>query len=96
MLCHRVAVVARFSSLWLRLIPLRGTGRRPVAPYSQYTHWRFIVNNARARSRSLHYEPLESREMMAVSATLKGGVLKVKGTKHADRVDFSQSTDIIL
>jgi len=33
--------------------------------------------------------------MMAVSATLKGGILKVKGTKHSDRVYFRQNSGII-
>ena len=34
--------------------------------------------------------------MMAVTATLKGGVLKVKGTKHADTVNFAQVNGSII
>src|SRR5262249_15274302 len=41
--------------------------------------WRLVVTSSRGRGCSLHYEPLESREMMAVTATLYGGVLTVSG-----------------
>ena len=47
------------------------------------------------RSRRLQYENLESREMMAVTATLKAGTLTVKGTKKADNIAFRQYNGVI-
>ena len=48
------------------------------------------------RSRHLQYENLEPREMMAVTGSLsKSGILKIKGTKGADSVNFVQTAGMI-
>jgi hypothetical protein len=48
------------------------------------------VDNSRRTGRSLQYEPLEAREMMAVTGSLKYGVLKIGGSKYADTVNVVQ------
>jgi Calpain family cysteine protease len=54
------------------------------------------VDRSRNRSASLQFEPLESRQMMAVSATLTtGGVLNIFGSKYAEQVYFNQSNGYI-
>ena len=53
------------------------------------------MKRSRTSGRTLRYEPLEPREMLAVSATLKGGVLKIKGSKAANQVYFNQNNGII-
>ena len=55
-----------------------------------------MKSSRHSRSRSLQYESLERREMMAVTASLsKAGVLSVKGTKKADNVNFVQTAGVI-
>jgi hypothetical protein len=58
---------------------------------------RVTVKNSRNRTpRRLQYEPLESRQMMAITAWLSAdGVLNVTGGKKADAVNFSQSDNVI-
>ena len=46
--------------------------------------------------RSLQYEPLEAREMMAVTGSLNNGVLKITGSKYADQVNFEQNSGSII
>lgn len=53
------------------------------------------MDSSRRNGRSLQYEPLESREMMAITATLDAGVLTVSGTKKANQVDFRQTAGVI-
>lgn len=54
------------------------------------------MDSSRNSSRSLQIETLESREMMAVSATLTaGGILNIIGSKKADAVYFNQSNGYI-
>jgi hypothetical protein len=54
------------------------------------------VQSSRTSGRSLQYEPLESRQLMAVTATLgPDGVLNVFGTKKADQINFVQNADTI-
>ena len=54
------------------------------------------MNRSRSSGRPLKYEPLESRQMMAVTATLTAsGVLNVVGSKKADHVDFHQNAGTI-
>jgi hypothetical protein len=54
------------------------------------------VDRSRRNGRSLQYEPLERREMMAVTGSLKYGVLKIKGSKYADTVNFAQVNGTIV
>ncbi len=55
------------------------------------------MDKSRRNGRSLQYEPLESREMMAVvTGALKNGVLKITGTKYADTVNFAQVNGSII
>jgi hypothetical protein len=56
----------------------------------------FVVDKSRRTGRSLQYEPLEAREMMAVvTGALKKGVLKITGTKYADTVNVAQTNGMI-
>jgi hypothetical protein len=48
------------------------------------------VSKSRNRGRSLQIESLESRELMAVTGSLKNGILKVSGTKKADTINLRQ------
>ncbi len=52
---------------------------------------------SRRRSRSLQFEQLEPRRVMAagVTATFTGGVLKVTGTDGADNIQFIQGNGLI-
>ena len=51
--------------------------------------------SSRRPSRSLQFEPLESRRVMAVTASLSGGVLTVTGTDGADDIQFLQGNGLI-
>ncbi len=53
------------------------------------------MKKSRRNRSSLRFEALEAREMMAVTGSLKKGVLTVKGTKVADTVNFVQTAGII-
>lgn len=53
------------------------------------------MNSSRSSGRPLQYESLESREMMAVTGSLKAGVLNVTGTKKADTINFVQNAGTI-
>lgn len=53
------------------------------------------MDSSRTSGRSLQYEPLESRQMMAITATLDAGVLSVFGTRKANEVDFRQDAGVI-
>jgi calpain family cysteine protease/putative extracellular protein len=53
------------------------------------------VKNSRNTRRRLQYEPLEKREMMALTATLTGGVLTIDGTRNANTVNFRQNDGTI-
>jgi Ca2+-binding RTX toxin-like protein len=45
------------------------------------------------RKRSLAFESLESRKLLSAnSMTLSGGVLKIRGTNHADTIDVARAT----
>jgi hypothetical protein len=55
------------------------------------------VDRSRRNGRSLQYETLEAREMMAVTGSLsKKGVLKITGSKYADTVNFAQVSGNII
>jgi hypothetical protein len=54
-----------------------------------------LIAKKSRRSRHLQYENLERREMMAVTGSLKSGVLTIKGTKGADTVNFVQTAGVI-
>jgi hypothetical protein len=55
------------------------------------------VDRSRRNGRSLQYETLEAREMMAVTGSLsKKGVLKITGSKYADTVNFAQTNGNIV
>ena len=54
------------------------------------------MDKSRRNGRSLQYEPLEARQMMAVSATLTpSGVLNIYGSKKADQVYLNQTNGYI-
>ena len=51
-----------------------------------------MKKSRKRRPRRLQYEPLESRQMMAVTAALSSGVLTVTGSDGADTVNFKQTS----
>jgi hypothetical protein len=48
------------------------------------------VDSSRRRGRSLQYEPLEAREMMAVTGTLSNGALTIGGSSAAEQIFLNQ------
>jgi hypothetical protein len=55
------------------------------------------VDRSRRNGRSLQYETLEAREMMAVTGSLsKKGVLKITGSNYADTVNLAQTNGNIV
>src|SRR5262249_14214722 len=69
----------------------RSARNHAPAPIAQPRVRSVIMKKTRkTRSRRLQYEPLESRQLMAVTAGLSGGALTANGTTGADTINFKQ------